>query len=39
MSNGLYLDGEMESELTEIMTDQWSSGEDDLASQGMFGTV
>lgn len=34
MSNGLCLCGEMESELTEIIIDQWSSTEHDFASQG-----
>lgn len=39
MSKGLCLHGEMESELTEIITDQWSSAERGFASQGTAGNA
>lgn len=39
MSKGLCLHGEMESELTEIITDQWSSAEGGFASQGTAGNA
>ena len=39
MSDGLCLRGERESELTEIITDQWSSAESGFASQGTVGNV